>query len=307
MGVARRQLRPRGRPADEVDPDLHRRHPVHGGGTAPHRGRHRSRDRRDHLDLPRAQHDALGAVDAPELRQGRGVRRNRWPRRHLLHLPGVLPARAGCEDRPSCGGIRPASGGRRVPGDGRCRSAGAAARRLGTVGGARRRVRSRLRHPARTRLHHGFVAAHCGEQHRGGGQLGGAGLQPDPHRERAGRHPRLRRAHGRSQVEVPRDPAARGVRARDLGERRLDVRRRRLLVGADVGRPGAGHGLHPHQPADHRLLRRLPARRQPLRHQRDRAERGDRRAGVALPDRTQRPVELRPPQRAHRRGPGGGR
>ena len=145
LGVAGRQLRARGRPADEVNPDLHRRHPVHGGGTAPHRGRHRSRDRRDHLDLPRAQHDALGAVDAPELRQGRGVRRNRWPGRHLLHLSGIFPARAGREDRPAPRGIRRPGADRGLPRY-RCRrSAGPAARRLGTVGGLRGRVRSRLR------------------------------------------------------------------------------------------------------------------------------------------------------------------
>ena len=193
--MAGRQLRARGRPADEVDPDLHRRHPVHGGGAAPHRGRHRSRDRRDDLDLPRAQHDALGAVDAPELRQGRGVRRNRWPGRHLLHLPGILPARAGREDRPAPGRVRRAGADRGLPRDRRRRSAGAAARGLGTVGGVRGRIRCRLRDPARTRLHHDLLAAHRGEQHRGGGQLRGAGLQPDPHRKRARRHPRLRRAH----------------------------------------------------------------------------------------------------------------
>ena len=48
-------------------------------------------------------------------------------------------------------------------------------------------------------------------------------------------------------------------------------------------------------------------RGQPLRHQRDRAERRDRRARLAFPDRAQRPVELRHPQRTHRRRPGGGR
>ena len=42
----------------------------------------------------------------------------------------------------------------------------------GPVGGVRGRIRCRLRHPARTRLHYHFLAAHRRQQHRGGGQLG---------------------------------------------------------------------------------------------------------------------------------------
>ena len=45
-----------------------------------------------------------------------------------------------------------------------------------------------------------------------------------------------------------------------MGERRLGVDRRRLVVGADVGRPRAGARLRADEPADHRLLRRVPPR-----------------------------------------------
>ncbi len=172
---------------------------------------------------------------------------------------------------------------------------------MGPVGAvAGRAVRPRLRHPEGARPHHLLVSAHRRERGRGGRQLGRAGLQPDPHRDGAGRHPRLRRAHGRAPVEVPRDPQARGARPRDVGERRLVVDGRRVLVGADVRGPGAGPGLHPHEPADDRLLRRLPARRQPLRHERHRARRADRGARLALPDRAPRHLELRQSHRADR-------
>ena len=83
-----------------------------------------------------------------------------------------------------------------------------------------------------------------------------------------------------------------------LGERRLEAHRRRVLVGADVGRSRARPRLHPDQPADHRLLRRLPAGRQPVRHQHPRARRQDGQARVALPDRPPRHLELRQPDRA---------
>ena len=62
--------------------------------------------------------------------------------------------------------------------------------------------------------------------------------------------------------------------------------------------PERGLVYVPDQSADHRLLRRVPARRRAVRDQRHRARRRDRRAGVALPDRAPRHLELRQPDRA---------
>ena len=69
------------------------------------------------------------------------------------------------------------------------------------------------------------------------------------------------------------------------------------------------HRLHPHQFADHRLLRRVQAGGQPVRHQHHRHRRRDRRSGLALPDGPPPDLELRPAERAdpgrrHRRRPG---
>ena len=92
LDLAGRQLRPcRGRPlpvnaALRGRPALHRRRRAACG-----RG-HRSRHRRNHLDLPRATHDALRARHAQQLRQGRRLRRGRRAEGDLLHLAGVLPA-----------------------------------------------------------------------------------------------------------------------------------------------------------------------------------------------------------------------
>ena len=92
------------------------------------------------------------------------------------------------------------------------------------------------------------------------------------------------------------------VRLRHVGERRLAVDGRRLVVGPALGRPRARHRLHSDQRADHRLLRRVQARRQPLRRQRDRARRRDRPAALALPGEPPPDLELRDRQRAD---PGG--
>ena len=86
-------------------------------------------------------------------------------------------------------------------------------------------------------------------------------------------------------MEVPRDPAAGRVRPRDVGERCVALDRRRVVVGADVGRSAARPRLHPDQRRDDRLLRRLPAGRQPFQHEPDRARREDRQTRVALPAR----------------------
>ena len=94
-------------------------------------------------------------------------------------------------------------------------------------------------------------------------------------------------------MEVPCDSAARRVRPRDLGERRLALDGRRFVVGADVGGSGARPRLHPHQRRDHRLLRRLPPRRQPVQHERHRARREIGQARVAPAAGQARHLELR--------------
>ena len=88
------------------------------------------------------------------------------------------------------------------------------------------------------------------------------------------------------------------VRARHVGERRVEMDRRRLVVGAAVGGSAARPRLHPDQQRHDRLLRRFPARRQPVRRQPDRARREDRQTRVALPDGEARHLELRHADRA---------
>ena len=67
----------------------------------------------------------------------------------------------------------------------------------------------------------------------------------------------------------------------------------------DGGR-GARLRLHPADRADQRLLRRPPARRQPVLRRAGRARREDRQARLALPDRPPRPLGLRPAGAADR-------
>ena len=77
-----------------VDPHLRQRHALHGRRTAPHGRGDGSQDRGDRLDLPRAEHHTVGAVNAGRLRQGRRLRRDRRSWVIFYDLPRVLPARA---------------------------------------------------------------------------------------------------------------------------------------------------------------------------------------------------------------------
>ena len=58
------------------------------------------------------------------------------------------------------------------------------------VDGRRQEVRPGHGHSARARLHHELLAADRRQRRRRRRELGRAGLQPDAHRERSGRHPR---------------------------------------------------------------------------------------------------------------------
>ena len=97
-------------------------------------------------------------------------------------------------------------------------------------------------------------------------------------------------------------PEAGRIRPRHMGEQLMADRRGRLVVGPHVGRSRAGPRVHPHQPADDRLLWGLPPRRQPLWHECHRAGRPDRRTSVAFPDRSSRHLELRQSHGPHPAG-----
>ena len=247
------------------------------------------------LDLPRARHHALGARDAQQLRQGRGLCRGGRPQGDLLHLARLLPARHRRQVGPAPRELGHQGAAAGISGQRRHRHAARPGEGLAAVAPVRIQVRRQSRHPARPRQPVDIVAADRRQRRGRRRQRPRAGLLPDPHREHPRRHPRLRRAQRQAAVEVPRHPAAGRVRPRHLEERGVAAHRRRLVVGADVGRPRARPGLHPDQSADHRLLRRLPAGRQPVRHQPHRPRRQDGAAPLALPDGAPRHLELRQP------------
>ena len=169
---------------------------------------------------------------------GKGVayRRGRRPPGDLLHLAGVLPPRPRRQvgRAPRELGHQGAAAG--IPGQRRRRHAARPGEGLAAVAAVRVQVRRQPRHPARPRQPVHVVAADRRQRRGRRRQRPRAGLLPDPHREHPRRRPRLRRPHRQAAVEVPRHPAARRVRPRHLEERRLAAHRRRLVVGADVGR-----------------------------------------------------------------------
>ena len=161
--------------------------------------------------------------------------------------------------------------------------------------------------PRTARRDHLLVAADRGERRGRGARRPRAELRPDPDRERAGRHSGLRRQDRQAPLEVPRHPAARRSRPRDVGERRLDVFGEHRVVGAGGRRPGARARLHRDQRLDLPVLHGPSPGPQPVRRQRPRARRQDRQAEVALPGAPQRAVELRHSDRADPDGPHGER
>ena len=89
---------------------------------------------------------------------------------------------------------------------------------------------------------------------------------------------------GRGGLAVPdRAPSGR-VRTRDVGRRFLEGPRRRQRLGRAQRRRGSRPGLRRTRIGGLRLLRRRPARRQPVRELHDRARREDGQACLALPD-----------------------
>ena len=74
LDLARRQLQPLARRDAAGHAHLRGWHALLGGRQPADRGGDRSRHRRDPMDLPRAHHQAVGGLDAEELRQGRRLR-----------------------------------------------------------------------------------------------------------------------------------------------------------------------------------------------------------------------------------------
>ena len=98
---------------------------------------------------------------------------------------------------------------------------------------------------------------------------------------------------GQAALAVGSDSARRrGSGGEDLG-RGLEDHRQRERLGADVGRSRARPGLPADLQPEPGLLRRPEAGRQPVREFRRRAQAGDRRDRLALPDRAPRRLGLR--------------
>ena len=191
-------------------------------------------------------------------------------------------------------------------------------------GGARRRVRGADPRLRRRRRHRPAPPAGAG-----GGPAEGADrlqLSPDRGGERgrrrfgpalggraplagdaAGARARVRRGDRRAGVDLPYDPAVRGIRKRDLGGRILGVHGEHGGVDRDERRPRARPRLSPSRTGYGRLLRRPPSRRQPLLPESGGAGRRHRRADLALPDGAPRRLGLRSPCGARPRGPRRGR
>ncbi len=149
--------------------------------------------------------------------------------------------------------------------------------RLGSVAELEgREIRPGLRAAAAARHDHLFVAADRGERSRRRARRPRAELRPDPHRKRPGRHSGLRREDRKAPLEIPRHPAARRSRPRDLGERRVEVLGEHGVVGAGRRRPGARARLHRDERLDLPVLHGPSPGPQPVRRQRHRARRQDR-------------------------------
>ena len=127
--------------------------------------------------------------------------------------------------------------------------------------------------------------------------------------EREGLHPRLRRTHRQAPVDLPHDPGSGRVRQRHLAERLVVVHRAHRCLDAADGRRGTGHRLPAGRDSDRRLLRRPPARQQPVRRKPGRAESRNGQAALALPVRAPPDLGLRravraDPRRHHRQRQG---
>ena len=161
-----------------------------------------------------------------------------------------------------------------------------------------------VRHGRRDRSRRGAALADRAQallEHLAAGRLSRPGHPRQRHRRSAdvqerpaGRHPRLRRPHRQAGVELPHHPAAGRVRPRNLAGRGLEVHRPHQRLAALHPRRRARPGLPAGEHAEQRLLRRPPARPEPLRRDAALPRRQDRQAQVALPAGAPRAVGLRP-------------
>ena len=234
----------------------------------------RSGHRRDPLAAAAARADPGGGRGPGRPRRGVLVGRRRPSH---LRVPQPVPLRPRRRHRRADRGLRRRRPGRPDP--------------------RRRPQRARRGEPHRRRRR-GRGRGHGGRRRRQRRAL--ARQRP---RERAG----LRRADRRAAVDLPRRAAARRVRCRHLGRGLAGGVGRPRGVVLPERRPRAGHRLRPAHRPHRRLLRRPPARRQPVLEQPRRPRRGHRRAGVALPNGAPRPVGVRHRRAADPGGDHGGR
>ena len=121
---------------------------------------------------------------------------------------------------------------------------------------------------------------------------------PSQQRAAARRCARVRRPHRQNPLAVPRHPASRGVRRRNVGRRLVEVQRTGAgLVAIQRGR-GARLRLHAGHLADERHVRWTPAGPQPVRAKPRVRARRYRRTHLALPAHTPRSLGLRSARRA---------
>ena len=218
-------------------------------------------------------------LDAREPRQGRRLCAHQRPRRGLHHHAGVLPARARRQDRPAAGELGRRRADRRLPEDRLGRPAEGSDRGLGAVaeGEANRTIRTRG-----IPLELGYITSSSPPIVVNDVLVVGNSAEQGYHQTRLENVPGDILGYdartGKFMWKFHVIPRPGEVRPRDVGERRVALDRRRLVVGADVGRSRARARLHPDQRRDDRLLRRIPAGRQPVRRERDRAGREDRQA-----------------------------
>ncbi len=163
VDVPRRQLWSRTVPELALDAQLYQRDALHGRRSAPHGRGDGSQNRGDRLDLSRAEHETVGAVDARRIWQGRRLRRDRRPRRHLHHHARVLPARDRRQDRAAARELGSSRADCRFPEKRRRRPRRGSAEGLGRVGAMDRADEAAVRPghggATRARLHYQLVAA----------------------------------------------------------------------------------------------------------------------------------------------------
>ena len=172
-------------------------------------------------------------------RQGRRLRAHQRPRRGLRDDAGLLPARAGCEDRPADRRLRQRGAGARLPEDRLGRHAEGSDRRLGPW------VDAKLPYdPANgLPLSLGYITTSSPPIIVNDVLVVGNSAEQGYNQTRIENVPGDILGYDAQDrqvpVEVPRHSASGRVRPRHVGERRVEVDRRRVVVGADVGGSGS--------------------------------------------------------------------